>query len=107
MSYWRSYRKGDHLATCDACGQTYYASQMRMRWDNLFVCQEDYEVRHPQDFVRAIPDDPRAEPARPPPTDAFVDPEVFGGYLQYYDDSGNVGYLLQFNGHRLILQVDT
>jgi hypothetical protein len=74
MSYWRSYKKGDNLACCDVCGQTYLASQMKMRWDNLFVCHFDMEIRHPQDFVRAIPDDMRADPARPPPADVFIDP---------------------------------
>ena len=102
MPYPGNYRKGDFRAVCDVCGQTYYASEMKMRWDNLFCCKWDYEVRQPQDFVRAIPDDPRAEPARPPPADVFVDPEVFGGYLT----TVQAGYLLQFNGYRLIRQVD-
>lgn len=75
MPYYRTYQKGDHLAVCDVCGQTFYASQMKMRWDNLFCCKEDWEIRQPQDFVRAIPDDPRAEPARPPPSPTYVDPE--------------------------------
>jgi len=97
-----SYRKGDHRACCDICGQTFYASEMKMRWDNLFCCKEDWEIRHPQDFVRAIPDDPRAEPARPPPADFFIDPAVFGGYIK----TVQAGYLLQYNGYRLIRQVD-
>ena len=75
MSYERSYRKGDHLAVCDICGQTFYASKMKMQWDNLFVCKEDWSPRHPQDFVRAVPDDMSVEIARPPPALVFVDPE--------------------------------
>lgn len=77
---------------------------MRMRWDNLFVCKEDWEVRHPQDFVRAIPDDMRADPARPPPADVFVNPTVFGGYLLTMNGAP-LPRLLQFNGSRIILQV--
>lgn len=80
---------------------------MRMRWDNLFVCKEDWEIRHPQDFVRGVPDDMRASPAIPRPDPVYIDPAVFGGYLQYYDDAGSVGFLTQFNGYRLILQADT
>lgn len=106
MPYPGSYKKGDWRCVCDVCGQTFLASQMRMRWDNLFVCQADNEIRHPQDFVRGVPDDMRADPVRPPPADNFVDPPVFGGYLQFYNSSGSVGFLLQFNGHNLIIQVD-
>lgn len=106
MPYPGHYVHGDHRAVCDVCGQTYLASQMRMRWDNLFVCKEDWEVRHPQDFVRAIPDDMRAEPARPPPPDVFVDPSVFGGYLLIYTPSGIVGHLLQNSGGYINLQID-
>ena len=106
MAYPGSYKKGDHRAACMVCGQVFLASQMRMRWDNLFVCQADFEVRHPQDFVRGVPDDMRAEPVRVRPDPTYVDPDTFGGYLQEFNNSGSVGYLLQFNGYRLIRQVD-
>lgn len=75
MAYPGHYVHGDYRAVCDVCGQTYLASQMKMRWDNLFCCQEDWEVRHPLDFVRAIPDDMSVPIPRPPPADTFVDPE--------------------------------
>lgn len=50
------YIKGDWLAVCDECGQRYRASQLRKRWDGLMVCSKDFELRHPQEFVRAKPD---------------------------------------------------
>lgn len=50
------YKKGDWLAVCDVCARRFYGSQLRKRWDNLMVCEEDYETRHPQDFVRAVKD---------------------------------------------------
>lgn len=39
----------DILAICDVCGWECKASQMRLRWDNLFVCKADWERRHPLD----------------------------------------------------------
>lgn len=42
--------------TCDVCGIKYKRHEMRKRWDGLMVCNADYEVRHPQDFVKGIAD---------------------------------------------------
>lgn len=50
------YVKGDWLAICDVCGRQYKASYLRKRWDGLMVCSNDYEQRHPQDFVRGVKD---------------------------------------------------
>lgn len=47
------YVKGSWKAVCDSCGQRFPSSQLRKRWDGLMVCPKDFEVRHPQDFVRA------------------------------------------------------
>lgn len=105
MAYPGHYRKGDHRCTCDVCGQTFYASQMKMRWDGLFCCKEDWEVRQPQDFVRGIPDDPRADPARPPPAFEFTNPSVFGGYLLAIT-SNDTPFLTQQDGGRLVIQVE-
>lgn len=51
-----SHRVGDYLAVCDECGFAYYASEMRKRWDGAFVDNGCFEIRHPQDFVRAKKD---------------------------------------------------
>lgn len=52
---------GDNYAVCDVCGHEYLASVLRERWDGLVVCPDDYETRHPQEFVRAVQDDQRAK----------------------------------------------
>lgn len=36
------------------------------------VCPQDFELRHPQDFVRAKPDIQSVPWTRPEPTDTFV-----------------------------------
>lgn len=58
------WRRGDHWVCCDVCGFDYRASQIRIRWDGMAVCPQDYEERHPQDFLRARKDDPRVWPVR-------------------------------------------
>jgi len=55
------YIPGDHWVECDVCGFEYRQSVMRERWDNLVVCPADYEVRHPQDFVRGVEDNQAAQ----------------------------------------------
>jgi len=50
------YIPGDNWVECDVCGMDIYASDSKKRWDGLIVCPDDWEVRHPQDFVRARKD---------------------------------------------------
>ena len=67
------YKPGDHWVTCDVCGFNYRQSMMRKRWDNLIVCPYDFELRHPQDFVRAVKDDISAKGlVRVEPADSFI-----------------------------------
>jgi hypothetical protein len=39
---------------CMSCNRKYKSNEIRKRWDGLYVCDEDWEPRHPQDFVRGI-----------------------------------------------------
>jgi hypothetical protein len=49
----RNYLKlGDWNARCDSCGRKFKASMLQQRWDGLMVCKEDWETRHPSDFLR-------------------------------------------------------
>jgi hypothetical protein len=60
-----NYRKGDWKATCDRCGFDFHASELKPTWDNLYVCKCCWESRHPQDFLRGVPDDPNVPWTRP------------------------------------------
>lgn len=51
------YNAGDHWGICDQCGFAYRQKDLRKRWDGAVVCRWDWEIRHPQDFVRARPED--------------------------------------------------
>ena len=72
MSYTPRYDKGDWIADCDVCGRKYKASKLRQRWDGLYCCPQDWEIRQPQDFVRGVPDNQLAPWTRPEPADSFV-----------------------------------
>lgn len=59
---------GTYNAICDVCGFEYKAKDMRLRWDNAFVCKKDWEPRHPQDFLKGRKDRQRVPIARPDET---------------------------------------
>jgi hypothetical protein len=72
LSYIPRYDKGDWIADCDVCGRKYKASQLTQRWDGLMCCDDDWEIRQPQDFVRGVPDTQIAPWLRPEPADQFI-----------------------------------
>lgn len=63
---------GDHWMVCDVCGCDRRYSQMRRRWDNLWVCADDWEPRHPQDFLKAREDDSAPPVTRPADDTTFL-----------------------------------
>lgn len=61
------YVAGDWDACCDQCGRSFKFSALSKRWDNAWTCDACWEPRHPQDFVRAVRDDPSVPVVRPRP----------------------------------------
>lgn len=47
---------GDFNVRCSMCLKKLKASQAVKNWQGLWRCPEHNEPRHPQDFVRSIPD---------------------------------------------------
>jgi hypothetical protein len=72
LSYTPRYDNGDWIADCDVCGRKYKASALSQRWDGLMCCDDDWEIRQPQDFVRGVPDTQIAPWLRPEPPDQFI-----------------------------------
>jgi len=72
MSYTPRYDKGNWIADCDVCGRKYKASLLTQRWDGLMCCEDDWEIRQPQDFVRGVADTQIAPWLRPEPADSFI-----------------------------------
>lgn len=66
------YKHHDHNAICDVCGNKFKASELRERWDHARVCQEDWEPRHPQEFIRGIKENPKMEFSRPLADNVFT-----------------------------------
>lgn len=50
------YQPGTWNVVCFQCGFKRKASDMRRYWQGYYVCPEHWEMRQPQDFVRAVPD---------------------------------------------------
>lgn len=57
---------------CDRCGFEFPLNQLRKEWTGLKVCQADYDRRHPQEFVRGVPDNQVLHDPRPEPADVFM-----------------------------------
>ena len=72
MANIKVYSRGNWNAICDVCGREYKSTDLRKRWDNLWVCFQDYEERQPQDFVRGVADTQAVPWARPEGADTFV-----------------------------------
>jgi len=69
-----AYLKGDFWRICEECGFKKRASQTRKRWGGLIVCDDDWEERHPQDFVKGVIDRQSVPDPRPEAVDNFVGP---------------------------------
>lgn len=72
MTIRRTFRVGDYLMRDDESGFIHYRSEMRKMWDGSFRHKDNYETRHPQEFVKAKSDpralnDIRSETAAPSP----------------------------------------
>ena len=52
-------------AICDRCGFKYKSCDLRKEWTGSMVCRDCFEVRHPQDFVRGVPDNSNVPWSRP------------------------------------------
>lgn len=63
---------GDWNAVCFECGIKKKASFLKKHWQGYYVCPKHWETRHPQDFVKAIPDDMSVPWEQPEPDDVFV-----------------------------------
>lgn len=59
-------------AYCQACGNKYKNTELRMRWDGKRVCSADWETRHPQDLLK-VPRHEKSLPwTSPDPGDVFT-----------------------------------
>lgn len=68
------YVPGSHWALCDQCGSQFRAKELKETWDHFWVCDEDWEARHEQDFLRVRPEVITVrDPIRPENTSNTID----------------------------------
>ena len=70
---------GDSKACFDCCGFDFKQSQLRKRWDGAMVCEDDFELRHPQDSLKARPERSIVKDARPAPAYRFLEANEITG----------------------------
>lgn len=59
------YKPGQWRAICDVCGFKFYSGAIKKRWDGLMVCDKDFELDHPQKYIKVREDKIATEWARP------------------------------------------
>ncbi len=74
---------GNWKFSCHVCGMWYPSGEIKKRWDGLYVCHKDWEVKHPQLFIKV-----RAETAVPSYISKDGEPE----YIFYCSIEGSSGY---------------
>lgn len=78
---------GNWNSICDSCGRKFKASTMRKRWDGLLVCQEDFEIKHPQLSLKVRGDRQTVPWVRPEATS-----DVFLTYCTIEGSQGIIDY---------------
>jgi hypothetical protein len=67
------YEPGGFWRDCQRCGFKHRNYDTKKEWTGLIVCEECWETRHPQDFVRGVKDRQRVPDPRPEPADVFLE----------------------------------
>jgi hypothetical protein len=74
------YAPGQWNGLCDRCNAKTKSGNLKQDWQGFIVCPSCYEVRHPQDFIRAKMDKMVVPFTRPRGTDSFLDfCTIYGG----------------------------
>lgn len=63
---------GDYNSVCYQCGRKRKASTLLRHWQGYYVCEEHWEPRQPQDFVRSVPDVQTPPWTQPMPENQFA-----------------------------------
>ena len=66
------YKHGEWSAICDTCGWKFKSSELRETWDHRMVCKDDWEPRHPSDYLRGRADKTQVPYVSPESTDTFI-----------------------------------
>lgn len=50
------FKLGTWNSLCARCGLRFKFDELSLEWTNLWVCKDCWEPRHPQEFVRGVPE---------------------------------------------------
>lgn len=92
---------------CDVCGFKFKNTELKKRWDGLWVCKDDWETRHPLDFYKPRNDTHTLPYTRPEPSDGVASGYPHGYRLvQETGDTGSppIGLLTQEDTDHIILE---
>ena len=84
------YEAGSWNSTCDICGRGFKFNQLSLAWDNTWRDPDCWEIRQPQDFVRAVKDD-MSIPISRPRTNLPSSPAI------WHNSDGTVAYWYNSN----------
>lgn len=70
MSYFKS---GTWNCICMVCGRQVKSDEIKKRWDGVLVCKDDWEIRHPMDFIRTPTERVGVPFSSPEPEDEFIE----------------------------------
>ena len=66
------FKSGAWNAVCFRCGRKFKSSALVKNWQGFYTCRRCFEPRHPQDFVKGVPDRQTPPWSQPPQADAFA-----------------------------------
>lgn len=78
------FKAGSWNAVCQSCGFRFKAQELKKRWDGLMVCEKDYELDHPQKYLR-VKSDPQPVPFVSPEQETFAYVCTIEGQSAYAD----------------------
>lgn len=93
------YVSGAWNVICDSCGKKIKASEAKQRWDGLIVCPADFEMRQPQDFVKARSDKITVPFTRPRPSDNFIYTQGLWDTIGISDGDTDSDYIYPLSGY--------
>lgn len=70
------YKPGSFYRKCDQTGFMTRAEKTSKQWNDLYVRDQSFEERQPQDFVRGVYDYQNVPEPRPLPPDRFINPKL-------------------------------
>jgi hypothetical protein len=66
------FKSGEWNLVCDRCSKKIKADESKLEWTGFIVCNDCYEQRHPQDFVKTRQDKISVPFSRPIPQEIFI-----------------------------------